>query len=125
MTTMTTGTALVNILNTQRYAVIRHLDEIAGYVYDNYNNIRFQSADDLINTDIDIVVNCVNQCIDNFERRNVDQYLADVKFSALLVNNAINTNNVRVRSEAIKLNEVTNVLSRIAIELDSRVCCDD
>ena len=49
MMTMTTGAALVNILNNQRYAVIRHLDEIASYVYDNYNNIRFQSADDLVN----------------------------------------------------------------------------
>ena len=125
MTTMTTGAALVNILNTQRYAVIRHLDEIASYVYDNYNNIRFQSADDLINADINVVINCVNQCIDNFERRNVDQYLTDVKFSALLINNAINTNNVRVRSEAIKLNEVTKLLSRIAVELDSRIRCDD
>ena len=49
MTALTTSAALVNILNTQRYAVIRHLDEIASYVYDNYNNIRFQSADDLVN----------------------------------------------------------------------------
>ena len=122
---MTTGAALVNILNTQRYAVIRHLDEIASYVYDNYNNIRFQSADDLINADVNIVVQCVNQCIDNFERRVVDQYLTDVKFSSLLINNAINTNNVRVRSEAIKLNEVTKLLSRIAVELDSRIRCDD
>ena len=121
MTALTTGTALVNILNTQRYAIIRHLDEIASYVYDNYNNIRFQSADDLINADINVVINCVKQCIDNFERRNVDQYLTDVKFSSLLINNAINTNNVRVRSEAIKLNEVTKLLSRIAVELDSRV----
>ena len=125
MTALTTGTALVNILNTQRYAVIRHLDEIASYVYDNYNNIRFQSADDVINADVNIVINCVNQCIDNFERRNVDQYLTDVKFSSLLINNAINTNNVRVRSEAIKLNEVTNLLSRITAELDSRIRCDD
>lgn len=117
MTTLTTSTALVNILNTQRYAVIRHLDEIASYVYDNYNNIRFRSANDLINADIDVVINCVNQCIDNFERQNVDQYLADVRFSALLINNAINTNNARVRSEAIGLNEVTKILSRISLKI--------
>lgn len=122
---LTTDTALVNIANIQRYAVIRHLDEIASYVYDSYHDIRFQSADDLFNADIDVVINCVNRCIDNFERRNVDRYLTDVRFSALVVNNAINTNSIRVRSEASKLNEATKLLSRIAIELDSRVRDDD
>ena len=122
---LTTDTALVNIANIQRYAVIRHLDEIASYVYDSYRDIRFQSADDLFNADIDVVINCVNRCIDNFERRNVDRYLTDVRFSALVVNNAINTNSIRVRSEASKLNEATKLLSRIAIELDSRVRDDD
>lgn len=120
---MTTDTTFVNIVNNRRYAVTHCLDEIACYVNDDYNNIRFWSANDLLKADINVIIDCVKSCSNHFERRTVDQYLTDIKLSTIVINCAINTNGIC--NEVIQLNKATNLLSRIAVELDSRVHCDD
>ena len=120
---MTTDTTFVNIINNRRHAITHCLDEIACYVNVDYDNIRFWSADDLFKADINDIIDCVRSCSNHFERRTVDQYLTDIKLSTIVINCAINTNSIC--NEVIQLNKATNLLSRIAAELDSRVHCDD
>ena len=114
--TMTTNAALINIVNTQYYAIIDCLDEVVNLTRVEHF-VRFKNVDDLINANIDYVLNVVHVSWMKFDRSTFERFANNVRFGSLVANNAINTDDDRVCSEARKLLVVTSILSRIVIEL--------
>lgn len=118
--TMTTNAALINIVNTQRYAIIDCLDDVVDLTrVDHF--VRFETVDDMINANIDYVLNVVCVSWMKFDRSIIERFRNNVRFGSLVANNAINSDDDRVRDEARKLLVVTSILSRIVIELNKRV----
>ena len=114
---ITTDTALVNIVNTQRYAILACLDDVVSLARNDELNWYFEDLDDLLNTNIDRVVEVVCACSAKFDGSMIERFRNNVRFGSLITSYAINTNDSRVRSEARKLIEVNNILSRIVVDL--------
>lgn len=64
---ITTDTALVNIVNTQRYAILACLDDVVSLARNDELNWYFEDLDDLLNTNIDRVVEVVCACSTKFD----------------------------------------------------------